>query len=78
MLSHLSPEGRWDYLDVVVVLIHVADIGRPSQRLRPGHFYRSISFGSNGVSEITVSLCGDMCALWRALELKANNSPTLW
>ena len=78
MLSHLSPEGRWDYLDVVVDHIHVADIGQPSQRLRPGHFYRSISFGSNGVSKITVPLCGDMCSLRRALELKANISPTLW
>ena len=78
MVSHLSPEGRWDYLDVVVDLIHVADIGRPSQRLRPGHFYRSISCGSNSVRKITVPLCGDMCSLRRALELKANNSPTLW
>ena len=78
MLSHFSSEGRWDYLNVAVDFIHVVNIGRPSQRLRPGLFYRSISCGSNGVRKITVPLCGDMCSLRRALELKANNSPTLW
>ena len=78
LVQHFSIEGRRDFLDMVVDFIHVAVNGWPSQKLRPALFYRSISFGSNGVSKITVPLCGDMYALRRAPELKANNSPTLW